>query len=172
MRTACAPWVPALQRATHASGRDDGGRIARYDFIAVYILASKRNGTLYTGVTSDLIARISMHREGPSPRLHPEARLQAERWSRIAERMAEAARKLSEAPLDDPATAEVIRAELRERFRRLAACAQAHVAWQREREAHERQCAQARRTGAPLPPPLAAAPFTDNHLKQIAKAEV
>lgn len=96
----------------------------------------------------------------------------AERWSRIAERMAEAARKLSEAPLDDPATAEAIRAELRERFRRLAACAQAHVAWQREREAHERQCAQARRTGAPLPPPLAAAPFTDNHLKQIAKAEV
>jgi putative endonuclease len=38
--------------------------MARYDFIAVYILASKRNGTLYTGVTSDLAPRIQMHREG------------------------------------------------------------------------------------------------------------
>jgi putative endonuclease len=31
---------------------------------AVYILASKRNGTLYTGVTSNLIGRIHQHREG------------------------------------------------------------------------------------------------------------
>ena len=30
---------------------------------AVYILASDRNGTLYVGVTSDLIARIWQHRE-------------------------------------------------------------------------------------------------------------
>ncbi|WP_237066155.1 GIY-YIG nuclease family protein [Microbulbifer guangxiensis] len=30
---------------------------------AVYILASKRNGTLYTGVTSDLTKRIWEHRE-------------------------------------------------------------------------------------------------------------
>jgi putative endonuclease len=30
---------------------------------AVYILASKRNGTLYTGVTSDLVARTWQHRE-------------------------------------------------------------------------------------------------------------
>ena len=29
---------------------------------AVYILASKRNGTLYTGVTSDLRKRIFEHR--------------------------------------------------------------------------------------------------------------
>lgn len=31
---------------------------------AVYILASGRNGTLYVGVTSDLIGRIAQHREG------------------------------------------------------------------------------------------------------------
>ncbi|MES2443286.1 MAG: GIY-YIG nuclease family protein [Pseudomonadota bacterium] len=30
----------------------------------VYILASAQNGTLYTGVTSNLIARIYQHREG------------------------------------------------------------------------------------------------------------
>ena len=30
----------------------------------VYILASQRNGTLYIGVTSDLIARIHQHKSG------------------------------------------------------------------------------------------------------------
>ena len=30
--------------------------------IAVYILASKRNGTLYVGVTSNLVQRIWQHR--------------------------------------------------------------------------------------------------------------
>lgn len=30
---------------------------------AVYLLASGRNGTLYTGVTSDLVQRIWQHRE-------------------------------------------------------------------------------------------------------------
>tara|TARA_E500000305_G_scaffold19058_1_gene14202 strand:- start:322 stop:606 length:285 start_codon:yes stop_codon:yes gene_type:complete len=33
----------------------------------VYILASKRNGTLYTGVTSDLARRISQHKSGNVP---------------------------------------------------------------------------------------------------------
>jgi len=31
---------------------------------AVYIVASRRNGTLYTGVTSDLPQRAYQHREG------------------------------------------------------------------------------------------------------------
>ena len=31
----------------------------------VYILATKRNGTLYTGVTSSLRSRVPGHREGP-----------------------------------------------------------------------------------------------------------
>jgi putative endonuclease len=33
----------------------------------VYILASRRNGTLYTGVTSDLTRRAQAHREGLIP---------------------------------------------------------------------------------------------------------
>jgi putative endonuclease len=31
---------------------------------AVYIVASRRHGTLYVGVTSDLLNRIAQHREG------------------------------------------------------------------------------------------------------------
>ena len=34
---------------------------------AVYLLASRRNGTLYVGVTSDMIGRIYQHREGLVP---------------------------------------------------------------------------------------------------------
>jgi putative endonuclease len=34
---------------------------------AVYIMASRRNGTLYTGVTSDITNRVYQHREGLTP---------------------------------------------------------------------------------------------------------
>ncbi len=39
----------------------------QYDCIAVYIMASKRNGTLYTGVTSDLVDRALRHKRGEIP---------------------------------------------------------------------------------------------------------
>lgn len=32
--------------------------------IAVYIMASRRNGTIYTGMTGDLVARVGQHRAG------------------------------------------------------------------------------------------------------------
>jgi putative endonuclease len=45
------------------SSRNPGGkREAVNKQPAVYILASRRNGTLYTGVTSDLVKRIWEHR--------------------------------------------------------------------------------------------------------------
>jgi putative endonuclease len=33
-------------------------------FIAVYMLASRKHGTIYIGVTSELISRIIQHRDG------------------------------------------------------------------------------------------------------------
>ena len=38
--------------------------MSRFEFIAVYIMASQRNGTLYLGVTGDLLQRGHQHREG------------------------------------------------------------------------------------------------------------
>jgi putative endonuclease len=38
--------------------------MARYDLIAVYLMASQPNGTLYLGITSDLLRRGLEHREG------------------------------------------------------------------------------------------------------------
>ncbi|MEZ5973026.1 MAG: GIY-YIG nuclease family protein [Hyphomonadaceae bacterium] len=38
--------------------------MGRYEFIAVYIMASRRNGTIYVGVTSNLLQRGHAHREG------------------------------------------------------------------------------------------------------------
>ncbi len=38
--------------------------VPREAFIAVYIMASRRNGTLYTGVTSGLHGRVNQHKDG------------------------------------------------------------------------------------------------------------
>ena len=37
----------------------------RYYF--VYMLASQRNGTIYTGITSDLMGRVFQHKQGLAP---------------------------------------------------------------------------------------------------------
>jgi putative endonuclease len=38
--------------------------VASNAWIAVYIMADRRNGTLYIGVTSDFMARVVQHRDG------------------------------------------------------------------------------------------------------------
>jgi putative endonuclease len=38
--------------------------MSRFDTIATYLMASKRHGVLYLGVTSDLVTRVSQHRLG------------------------------------------------------------------------------------------------------------
>jgi len=41
--------------------------MAQYDRIAVNVLANKRDGTLYTGVTNELVGRVSDHKRGDIP---------------------------------------------------------------------------------------------------------
>ena len=39
----------------------------RRPFIAVYIMTNNRHGTLYVGVTADLVTRVVQHRDGEVP---------------------------------------------------------------------------------------------------------
>ncbi len=41
--------------------------VSRDGLIAVYMMASRRHGTLYIGVTSDLAYRVWRHRTGALP---------------------------------------------------------------------------------------------------------
>ena len=38
--------------------------MARFDFIATYIMANRKNGAIYTGSASDLPVRIGQHKQG------------------------------------------------------------------------------------------------------------
>jgi len=44
-----------------------GRLVMREHSYCVYILASQRNGTLYTGVTNDIVRRVQEHRDGLVP---------------------------------------------------------------------------------------------------------
>ena len=46
----------------------------------VYLLANRRNGAIYTGVTSNLIQRIQQHREGALPGFTRERRIKLLVW--------------------------------------------------------------------------------------------
>ena len=54
-------WVPACAGMTES--RYTGKEAAMERQPCVYLLASKRNGTLYTGVTSNLVKRVWEHRQ-------------------------------------------------------------------------------------------------------------
>ena len=51
----------------------------------VYILASRRNGTLYIGMTDDLARRVWMHREGVLPGFTKEYNVKILVWYEVHE---------------------------------------------------------------------------------------
>ena len=56
----------------------------------VYIMASRRNGTIYTGVTADLARRAHDHREGRLPGFTRDYKCQLLVWYEALPSMAEA----------------------------------------------------------------------------------
>jgi len=42
--------------------------MARFDFIATYIMANRKNGAIYTGCSSDLPSRVGQHKQGAGAR--------------------------------------------------------------------------------------------------------
>ncbi|MEJ0050256.1 MAG: GIY-YIG nuclease family protein [Methylovirgula sp.] len=59
-------------------------------YACVYIMASQRNGTLYTGVTSDLARRVFEHRSGLIPGFTTQYSCKLLVWYERHERMDEA----------------------------------------------------------------------------------
>ena len=59
----------------------------------VYILASRRNGTLYIGVTGDLCSRIAQHRESSIPGFTKKYDVKTLVWFQYFDSMADAIRR-------------------------------------------------------------------------------
>ena len=59
----------------------------------VYIMASKRNGTLYIGVTSDLAGRVWQHREGHAEGFTKKYGCKSLVWYAVFDRIDEAIRR-------------------------------------------------------------------------------
>ena len=40
------------------------GQVSREAFVAVYMMSNRRHGTIYIGVTSELVTRVTQHKSG------------------------------------------------------------------------------------------------------------
>lgn len=60
---------------------------------AVYILARRRNGTLYIGVTSDLCSRIAEHKDGKIPGFSQKYNIKTLVWFQTFNSMEEAIKR-------------------------------------------------------------------------------
>jgi putative endonuclease len=67
--------------------------VGKDSWIAVYIMASARNGTLYTGVTSSLSGRVQQHRLGTFEGFSKKYRCKALVWYENHPTMLEAIRR-------------------------------------------------------------------------------
>lgn len=54
--------------------------MARYDFIATYIMANRMNGAIYTGFSRDLPARVGQHKQGIGSRFTAKYRCHTLVW--------------------------------------------------------------------------------------------
>jgi putative endonuclease len=64
--------------------------VSREGVIAVYIMASQKNGTLYTGVTANLAERVHQHRTGDSKGFTSRYGVKRLVWYRVHESIVEA----------------------------------------------------------------------------------
>ena len=62
-------------------------------FSFVYNITNKRNGTLYTGVTSDLVPRVSQHKTGAVPGFTSQYRLKVLVWYEVQDNIEQAIRR-------------------------------------------------------------------------------
>lgn len=65
--------------------------MARFDFIAAYIMANRKNGALYVGSASDLPARVGAHRRGVGARFTAKYHCYTLVWFERFDSMAQAA---------------------------------------------------------------------------------
>ena len=62
-------------------------------FIAVYMMSNRKHGTIYIGVTSQLLARVGQHKEGRIPGFTQKYGLKRLVWCEPHETMAHAIRR-------------------------------------------------------------------------------
>ncbi|MDJ0922338.1 MAG: GIY-YIG nuclease family protein [Henriciella sp.] len=67
--------------------------MARFDFIATYIMANRKNGAVYTGSASDLPARVGQHKQGVGSKFTTKYNCIKLVWYEQFEAMTEAVRR-------------------------------------------------------------------------------